>query len=103
MNLQYFKWLKDEKQKKFYKNRPDFDLTREVYQCPSCKTLLQSMYRHDWVTCPCYGDSTGIFVDGGNSYGRFGGHDVFNIITINPKDYNVSTTEELIKTIENKK
>jgi hypothetical protein len=38
-------------------------------RCTKCGDIIQSVYRHDYVTCSC-GKT---FVDGGNSYLRCGG------------------------------
>lgn len=38
-------------------------------RCRKCKDVIQSMYRHDFVSCSC----KAIFVDGGGVYFRFGG------------------------------
>lgn len=81
MDLRYFKFIQDEKLKKFYKNRPEFDLNRAVYKCTNCGTLLQSIHRHDWVSCICFENKLGNkggYVDGGTDYTRIGG----NLVTI---------------------
>jgi ssDNA-binding Zn-finger/Zn-ribbon topoisomerase 1 len=56
-------------------------LKRNRVQCNTCKDIIESKYTHDWVCCSCYsrnegnlGEGTGIFVDGGLSYQRFGWH-----------------------------
>ena len=41
-------------------------------KCTNCNTILESKYRHDFVSCGC---SNGTFVDGGNDYTRCGGKD----------------------------
>lgn len=38
-------------------------------QCRKCKTIIQSTYRHDFVSCKC----GAIFIDGGADYTRGGG------------------------------
>lgn len=40
------------------------------YRCLSCKEVLQSTYRHDFVTCSC----GRLSVDGGSDYTRLLGH-----------------------------
>lgn len=37
--------------------------------CLECGTLLESRFRHDFQRCPCPNEA---FVDGGDSYGRYG-------------------------------
>ncbi len=44
-------------------------LTRNRAQCAICKNIIESSYRHDFVSCEC----GSIFVDGGLSYIRRGG------------------------------
>ena len=43
-------------------------------RCKRCGDLIESKYRHDFVSCKC----GAIFVDGGNDYCRRGG---------NPEDF----------------
>lgn len=43
-------------------------LTRNAAKCVKCNTVIESRYRHDFVSCPC-----GNFVDGGLDYCRSGG------------------------------
>lgn len=38
-------------------------------RCKKCNTIIESKYRHDFVSCEC----GAIFVDGGNDYWRCGG------------------------------
>jgi hypothetical protein len=38
-------------------------------KCTICGTVLKSLYRHDYVSCKCVGDSF-IAIDGGNAYKR---------------------------------
>lgn len=38
-------------------------------KCKKCGTVIESKFRHDFVTCKC----ETIFVDGGESYWRAGG------------------------------
>lgn len=44
-------------------------------RCTVCGTVIQSMHRHDFVSCQCkqLGLGEGIFVDGGTDYTRIGG------------------------------
>lgn len=38
-------------------------------RCKKCKDIIESKYRHDFVSCKC----GAIFIDGGNDYWRQGG------------------------------
>lgn len=41
------------------------------YQCTNCGDIIQSMHRHDFVTCKCWQESdqlTGFTIDGGSDY-----------------------------------
>lgn len=38
-------------------------------RCKKCLDIIESKYRHDFVTCKC----GAIFLDGGNDYWRQGG------------------------------
>lgn len=45
-------------------------------QCPNCGDIIESKHTHDWVCCLCYYKSDaeqGIFIDGGDTYSRYGG------------------------------
>ena len=42
-------------------------------KCTNCNTTMQSMHRHDFVSCRC---SNQTFVDGGSDYLRCGGVDL---------------------------
>lgn len=45
-------------------------------RCKNCGDVIESKYRHDFVTCSCFtndGD-TGFFLDGGKDYCRYGGN-----------------------------
>jgi hypothetical protein len=44
-------------------------------QCPNCKEEIFSEHRHDFKECKC----KQTFVDGGNSYLRYGGKDIEKI------------------------
>jgi hypothetical protein len=37
-------------------------------KCKTCGDIIQSMYRHDFVSCTC----GNIFIDGGSDYTRMG-------------------------------
>lgn len=43
-----------------------------VMKCLTCGAEIQSMHRHDWVACDCDSTETGIFIDGGSDYTRYG-------------------------------
>ena len=45
-------------------------------RCMSCGEIIESKSVHDWVCCKCFHESfgkTGIFIDGGTDYFRWGG------------------------------
>jgi hypothetical protein len=53
----------------------DIDMSKA--RCKHCGDIIESKHRHDWVCCSCYAnteDTTGIFLDGGNVYLRYGGN-----------------------------
>ncbi len=52
--------MKDSKRRK---------ITRNALVCMDCDDLIESKYRHDFVSCKC----GAIFVDGGHDYLRHGG------------------------------
>jgi len=44
--------------------------------CLHCGSTIESVSTNDFVTCACFAnteDNTGIFLDGGDSYSRYGG------------------------------
>jgi len=47
-------------------------------QCKNCGTIVESKYRHNFVTCSCFDprepNGHGFFLDGGKDYIRFGGN-----------------------------
>ena len=43
--------------------------TKNRARCKKCSDIIESKYRHDFVSCKC----GAIFVDGGNDYWRCGG------------------------------
>jgi len=47
-------------------------------QCKLCSDVIESHYRHDWVSCKC-GE---VFVDGGHDYFRWGAINHENIIDL---------------------
>lgn len=44
-------------------------IIRNAARCKKCDTVIESKYRHDFVSCKC----GAIFVDGGKDYVRWGG------------------------------
>lgn len=62
-------------------------LTRNRIQCPHCKDIIESKHRHDFVTCKCWDpESSGVFIDGGLAYQRWGGHHIDGIINLAEHD-----------------
>ena len=47
-------------------------------QCGLCKEVIESKYRHDYVTCAC----GNIFIDGGLAYLRRGAVDMTKFIEL---------------------
>jgi len=47
-------------------------------QCKLCKDIIESKYRHDFVSCKC-GE---IFVDGGRDYLRRGARNFDNLLEL---------------------
>lgn len=45
-------------------------------QCKLCKDIIESVHRHDFVSCKC----DEIFVDGGKDYLRRGAKDFNNLV-----------------------
>jgi hypothetical protein len=43
-------------------------------KCLNCGDILVSKHVHDWVACSCFSHNTGIFIDGGNDYWKYGGN-----------------------------
>ena len=44
--------------------------THSAIRCKKCGDVIESKYRHDWVSCSC----GACFVDGGYDYCRIGGN-----------------------------
>lgn len=44
-------------------------IIRNAARCTRCNTIIESKYRHEFVSCSC----GAIFVDGGKDYIRYGG------------------------------
>lgn len=51
-------------------------LTRNAVKCLVCNTVLESKHQHHFSECHCENQS---FVDGGMSYNRIGGKDLYLI------------------------
>ena len=51
-------------------------LSRNRVLCLSCNKVLESVSRHDFVTCGCENET---FVDGGRTYQRYGGVDLSKV------------------------
>ena len=46
-------------------------------RCRNCLEVIESKHSHDWVSCSCFENkmgTQGIFIDGGDDYGRYGGN-----------------------------
>lgn len=61
-------------------------------QCKDCKEILVSHYTHDYKTCKCPQET---MVDGGLSYGRYGGKDMDKVISLH-----VYSDEDFLKVRE---
>ena len=51
-------------------------IKRNRAKCRNCGDVIESTYRHEFMTCKCFSDredNKGIFVDGGKDYLRRGG------------------------------
>jgi hypothetical protein len=53
-------------------------IVRNAAECARCGDVIESRYRHDYVSCKC----GGIFVDGGKDYIRRGGETLDLIIDL---------------------
>ena len=50
---------------------------RNRAKCAACGDIIESKHRHDFVVCSCFKNeagNSGILVDGGNDYHRYGGN-----------------------------
>lgn len=48
-----------------------------IARCRHCGDVIESKSQHDWVCCSCFSNevnTTGIFLDGGEEYIRYGGN-----------------------------
>lgn len=68
-------------------------LTKNAAQCLLCNDVIESTYRHDYVSCKC----GAIFIDGGTSYLRCGG-DFNNFKSLAESRF--PTKEEILVQIE---
>ncbi len=57
-------------------------MTRNRCQCLLCGDVIESKYRHDFVSCKC----RAIFTDGGKDYIRRGAKSFDNIIDLGDKE-----------------
>ena len=53
-------------------------ITKNAAQCGLCGDIIESKYRHDFVSCLC----DNIFIDGGLDYFRAGAIDMSNFISL---------------------
>jgi hypothetical protein len=63
-------------------------MMRNRAKCKNCLDIIESKHRHDWVSCSCFsndGDTTGIYIDGGQDYCRIGGK-LENVLRLNEQD-----------------
>ena len=66
-------------------------------KCLNCNTILESTYTHDFQSCEC---PNGSFIDGGNSYMRFGCKDITEVLFWNEETkefvpFNTTSEEEV--------
>ena len=64
-------------------------LTKNAVQCLVCNTILESKYRHNFVTCGCH---NGTFTDGGLVYQRYSGKDLDKVVSL--AEYETITYKE---------
>lgn len=57
---------------------------RNRAQCLECNDIIESTYRHDFVTCSC----GNIFVDGGKDYFRAGGRNMSAFLPLYEEENN---------------
>lgn len=58
-------------------NDEDYEIWKNKARCKNCGDVIESIRRHDFVTCTCFRQNMGhgIFIDGGRDmYTRFGGN-----------------------------
>lgn len=53
-------------------------ITKNAAQCGLCGDIIESKYRHNFVSCSC----NNIFIDGGLDYFRAGARDMSNFISL---------------------
>lgn len=54
-------------------------LTKNAVKCLVCNTVLESKYRHNFVTCGCSNET---FTDGGLVYQRLGSKDLDKVLNL---------------------
>lgn len=73
-------------------------LKRNRVQCLECNEVLESTYRHHYVSCKC---SNQTFTDGGLAYQRFGAKDLTKVKVLS--EYVDMTKEELSNLMKQKR
>lgn len=65
-------------------------LTKNAVKCLVCNTILESKYRHNFVTCGCSNET---FTDGGLVYQRYSGKDLDKVVSL--AEYETITYKEV--------
>lgn len=65
-------------------------LTKNAVKCLVCNTVLESKYRHNFVTCGCPNET---FTDGGLVYQRLGSKDLDKVVSL--AEYETITYKEV--------
>jgi hypothetical protein len=69
---------KDDEPSFHLKKEPKYKIIKNKAQCKKCGDIIESKYRHDFVSCKC----GSIFVDGGLDYCRSGADNFENFIDL---------------------
>jgi hypothetical protein len=64
------------------KKEPKYKIIHNKAQCKKCGDIIESKYRHDFVSCKC----GSIFVDGGLDYCRSGADNFENFIDLSESE-----------------
>jgi hypothetical protein len=64
------------------KKEPEYKILHNKAQCKKCGDIIESHYRHDFVSCKC----GSIFVDGGLDYCRSGADNIENFIDLSESE-----------------
>ena len=64
-------------------------LTKNAVKCLVCNKVLESKYRHNFVTCGCHNET---FTDGGLVYQRLGSKDLDKVVSL--AEYETITYKE---------